>query len=128
MINMNYSAALKSLLGDVLELEGDEYCNADVLAQNWFTDKKAKNEVAEILRRFHLDESAIEAQAIKISASELEIIDKRLMWLEARRNRAIRNITEYRESFARKVREASGRIIEGGSVMRLENPGGQKTA
>ena len=32
------------------------------------------------------------------------------MSLEARRNRAIRNIAEYRESFARKVREGSGRI------------------
>ncbi len=127
MINMHYSAALKSLLCDVLELEGDEYRYA-VLAQAWFTDKKAKKEVAEILRRFHLDESAIEAQAIRSLASELEILDKRLMSLEARRNRAIRNIAEYRESFARKVREGSGRIIEGDSVMRLENPTGQKSA
>ncbi len=75
-----------------------------------------------------LDESAIEAQAIKILASELEILDKRLMSLEARRNRAIRNIAEYRESFGRKVREGSGRIIEGDSVIRLENPSGQKSA
>ena len=87
-----------------------------------------KKEVAEILRRFHLDESAIEAQAIRSLASELEILDKRLMSLEARRNRAIRNIAEYRESFARKVREGSGRIIEGDSVIRLENPSGQKSA
>ena len=128
MINMNYGAALKSLLRDVLELDAVDYRNAKVLAQTWFTDKKAKKEVAEILRRFHLDESAIEAQAIKSLASELEILDKRLMSLEARRNRAIRNIAEYRESFARKVREGSGRIIEGDSVIRLENPSGQKSA
>jgi hypothetical protein len=126
MINMNYSAALKSLLEDVLDAV--DYLKAEVLAQTWFTDKKAKKEVAEILRRFHLDESAIEAQAIRSLASELEILDKRLMSLEARRNRAIRNIAEYRESFARKVREGSGRIIEGDSVIRLENPSGQKSA
>src|SRR6266404_4742274 len=126
MINMNYSAALKSLLEDVLNAV--DFHKAEVLAHAWFTDKKAKNEVAEILRRFHLDESAIEAQAIKSLASELEILDKRLMSLEARRNRAIRNIAEYRESFARKVREGSGRIIEGGSAIRLENPTGQKSA
>ena len=126
MINLNYSAALRSLLEDVLGAVN--YGKAYVLAQTWFTDKKAKKEVAEILRRFHLDESAIEAQAIRSLASELEILDKRLMSLEARRNRAIRNIAEYRESFARKVREGSGRIIEGDSVMRLENPTGQKSA
>jgi hypothetical protein len=126
MINMNYSAALKSLLRDVLDAV--DFLKVDVLAQTWFTDKKAKREVAEILRRFHLDESAIEAQAIRSLASELEILDKRLMSLETRRNRAIRNIAEYRESFARKVREGSGRIIEGDSVVRLENSSGQKSA
>jgi len=126
MINMNYSAALKSLLEDVLNAV-DAY-KAEVLAHAWFTDKKAKNEVAEILRRFHLDESAIEAQAIRSLASELEILDKRLTSLEARRNRAIRNVVEYRESFARKVRQGSDRIIEADSVIRLENPSGQKSA
>jgi hypothetical protein len=126
MINMNYSAALKSLLRDVLDAV--DFLKAADLAQTWFTDKKAKNDVAKILRRFHLDESAIEAQAIKSLASELEILDKRLMSLEARRNRAIRNIAEYRESFARKVREGSARIIEGDSVIRLENSSGQKSA
>src|SRR5258705_9861007 len=90
MINMSYSAALKSLLRG--GLSAVDYDKAGLLAQNWFTDKNAKKEVAEILRRFHLDESAIEAQAIRNLAPELEIIDKRLMSLEARRNRAIRNI------------------------------------
>ena len=128
MINMHYSAALKSLLRNVLVGDVVDYDHAEVLAQTWFTDKKAKKEVAEILRRFHLDEFAIEAQAIKSVASELEILDKRLMSLETRRNRAIRNIAEYRESFARKVRESSGRIIEADSVVRLENLSGQKSA
>ena len=128
MINMHYSAALKSLLRNVLVGDVVDYDHAEVLAQTWFTDKKAKKEVAEVLRRFHLDESAIEAQAIKSVASELEILDKRLMSLETRRNRAIRNIAEYRESFARKVRESSGRIIEADSVVRLENLSGQKSA
>ena len=126
MINMNYSAALKSLLRGVLSAV--DYVKAEFLAQTWFTDKNAKKEVAEILRRFQLDESAIEAQAIRNLAPELEILDKRLMSLEARRNRAIRNIAEYRESFASKMRQGSGRIIEGDSVIRLENPSGQKSA
>ena len=90
---------------EVLATVNQQLCKlAKIIAETWFTDNKTKNEVAEILRRFHLDKSAIEAQAIKRLASELEILDKRLMSLEARRNRAIRNIAEYRESFARKVR------------------------
>ena len=125
MINMHYSAALKSLLRNVLSAV-DDYHHAEVLAQTWFTDKKAKEEVTKILRRFHLDKyPRIEAQAIKSLASELEILDKRLMSLETRRNRAIRNIAEYRESFARKVREGSGRIIEANWVDCPQNLSGQ---
>src|SRR5258708_36209365 len=48
MSNMNYSAALKSLLHDVLGAV--ESRKAEFLAQTWFTNKNAKNEVAEILR------------------------------------------------------------------------------
>jgi hypothetical protein len=125
MINMAYREALHGLLNRVLDIA--DYQEAEALAQEWFTDKKAKKQVAEILRQFNLDESAIEAEAIKSLAKELEIVDRMLMSLEGRRNRAIRSIAEYRESFAKKVREGSDRI-EGNAVIRLENPHGQKSA
>jgi hypothetical protein len=51
---------------------------------------------SEILRRFQSDETAIEAEAIKSMMPELEVLDRVLMTLEARRNRAVRGIAEYR--------------------------------
>ena len=75
-----------------------------------------------------LDEFAIAAEAIKSLAPELEMLERMLMSLESRRNRAIRGIAEYRESFAEKVREVSDRVIEGDPVLRLQRPNDQKTA
>ena len=75
--------------------------------------------MAEILGRFHLDETAIEAEAIKSLAPELEVLDRMLLTLEVRRNRALRGVAEYRESFAKRVREKSNEIIEAESFHRL---------
>jgi hypothetical protein len=125
IINTAYRTALKDLLNREL---GVDYQTAEALAGDWFTDKEAKKQVAEILRRFHLNESAIEAEAIKSLVPELDILDRMSMSLEGRRNRAIRGIAEYRESFAKKVREGSDRIIEGDPAIRLENLHGEKSA
>ena len=125
MINIVYQGSLRDLLHDVSKLDRQE---AGALAEDWFTDKKAKKQVKEILSQFQLDESAIEAEEIKRLAPELEMLDRMLTMLEGRRHRAIRGIAEYRESFAKKVRESSDRIIEGNPVVRLENPNGQKSA
>jgi hypothetical protein len=128
MINTAFRPALKKLL---LELgsqaaEPISYGEADALAFAWFTDPTAKDQVAEILTRFHLDDTAIEAEAIRSLAAELELIDRMLMTLEARRNRALRGIAEYRESFALTVRKKSDGIIEAEAVRQLtaeQSPG-----
>jgi len=112
---------LKNLLMQLWKEPGESapYQESQELAFAWFTDPKAKEDVAEILGRFQLDETAIEAEAIKSLAPELEVLDRMLMTLEARRNRALRGITEYRESFAKRVQEGSARIIEAESFLRL---------
>ena len=86
---------------------------AENLAKRWFTDEKAKKQVSALLYQFHLDESAIEAEAIRKSAADLEKIDRMLASLESRRNRALGHIAEYREVFGRRLRESSDRIIDG---------------
>ena len=91
-------------------------------------DEEVKKSVAELLRQFHLDESAIEAEAIKKLAPELETLDRMLMSLEVRRDRALRSIAEYRGSFAERVREASDRIIESEPILQLEKIAGQRSA
>ena len=48
---------------------------------------------------------AIEAQAIITVSSELELINRMLASSEARRNKALRCIAEYRDSLATQLRE-----------------------
>jgi len=121
MINTAFREALKNLLMQLWKEPGEPtpYEESQELALAWFTDPKAKEEVAEILGRYQLDETAIEAEAIKSLMPELEVLDRMLMTLEVRRNRALRGITEYRESFAKRVQEGSARIIEAESFLRL---------
>jgi len=82
------------------------------LAVRWFTDEESRLEVSRLLGNFLLDESAIEARAIRNMSSQLEWLDKMMISLEMRRDRALRQITEYRESFARRLRESAKQIIE----------------
>ena len=121
MINTAFRPAVETLLERVWKEPGEPtpYEESQELALAWFTDPKAKEKVAEILGRFHLDETAIEAEAIKSLMPELEVLDRMLMTLEARRNRALRGIAEYRVSFAKRVREGIDRIIEAEPLLRL---------
>jgi hypothetical protein len=125
IINSAFRSALQNLLKQLLRQAGQyEYeveDEAQTLAQSWFTDQEAKNQVAEILSGFDLDESAIEAEAIRRSSSDLELLDRMLTSLESRRNKALGCVAEYRASLAHQLRESADRIIDGKGVLRLED-------
>jgi hypothetical protein len=123
IINNASRVALQCLLRELMwsPEHPRHHAEADALAIEWFSNQQAKNEVAAIFRRFHLDESAIEAEAIRRLSTELEVLDRMLTSLESRRDRAIRSIADYQDRFAKRVREVSNRIIEGDPVVRLEN-------
>jgi tRNA(Glu) U13 pseudouridine synthase TruD len=136
IINSAFRGALKNLLEQFLgqanedafdvEDEADEDAfdvedEAEDLAQAWFTDQEAKKQVSEILARFDLDESAIEAEAIRRSSSDLELLDRMLTSLESRRNKALGCVAEYRVSLGQQLRESADRIIDGKGVLRLED-------
>jgi hypothetical protein len=93
----------------------------DAVSRDWFSKPEARKEVLELLNKFHLDESAIEAEAIRKRFSELEMLDRMLTMLELRLNKALRSIADYRDSFATQVREVSNRVIEGDPVIRLKS-------
>src|SRR5215813_6087618 len=80
IINSAFRRALEHVLMQLLKGPGEydyEVENqAQALAQSWFTDQEAKKEVSELLSRFELDESAIEAEAIRRSSSDLELLDR----------------------------------------------------
>jgi hypothetical protein len=131
IINSAFRSALQSLLNQLLTQAnkdpfdvGDE---AEALAQAWFTDQEVKKQVSEILSRFGLDESAIEAEAIRRSSSDLELLDKMLTSLESRRDKALGCVAEYRASLAHQLRESADRIIDGKGVLRLEDAASERS-
>jgi hypothetical protein len=80
--------------------------------ERWSTDSKAKKEVAELLRKVRLDDFSIEAEAIRLSSSDLELLDRMLSAYESRRNKALRSIEDYRVGFANTVRKSSDRVLQ----------------
>src|SRR5262249_59293432 len=97
------------------------------LAHAWFTDKEAQKRVSETLSRFDLDESAIEAEAIRRSFSDLELLDRMLTSLGSRRNKALGCVAEYRASLAHQLRESAGRFVDGKGVLRLEDAASKRS-
>ena len=131
IINSAFRSALEDLLVQLLKGPG-QYDNevedeAEALAHAWFTDQEAKKQVSETLSRFDLDESAIEAEAIRRSSSDLELLDRMLTSLETRRNKAFGCVAEYRASLAHQLRESADRIIDGKGTLRLEHPSSRRS-
>jgi hypothetical protein len=115
IINLAFRAALEKLGFQFLRAPGqfesvrDE---AEELADEWFSNDDAKKKMSDLLASFDLDESAIEAEAIRSSAADIELLDKLLASLESRRDKALRRIAEYRNDFGREMRKASKAIID----------------
>ena len=124
IINAAFSSALEDLLVRLRPPGQQDFEAGDParrLAHAWFTDKAAKKQVLEILGRFDLDESAIEAEAIRRSSADLELLDRMLTSLESRRNKALGCVAEYRASLAHQLRQSADRVIDGKGVLRLED-------
>src|SRR5215468_673482 len=129
IINSAFRRALEDLLVQLRQPGQQDFEARDParkLAHAWFTDKEAQKQVSETLRRFDLDESAIEAEAIGKSSSELELLDRMLTSLESRRNKALGCVAEYRASLAHQLRESAERIIDGKGVLRLEDAASER--
>jgi len=131
IINSAFGSALQSLLNQLLRQAnkdpfdvGDE---AEALAQAWFTDQEVKKQVSEILSRSDLDESAIEAEAIRRSSSDLELLDRMLTSLESRRDKALGCVAQYRASLAQQLRDSADRIIDAKGVLRLEDAASKRS-
>src|SRR5947207_1048573 len=78
IINSAFRSALQNVLTQVLrqpgQYEHEVEDEAEALAQAWFTDQEVKKRVSELLSGVELDESAIEAEAIRRSSSDLELL------------------------------------------------------
>ena len=109
IMNIAFKEALRALLEPQLDYDDDR---VNDLAERWFNDPAARAEVVEVLGELKLDESAIEAEAIRISSASLEGIDRMLAAAESRRTRAFRNIEDCRVSFAKTIRTVSDRALQ----------------
>jgi hypothetical protein len=127
IINTAFRPALENLLRQLMRPPGlffDDLQNdrVNALALAWFSDPQCKDEVTENLREFHLDDFAIEAEAIRISARDLEPLDRMVTSLEVRRDKVLRSIAEYRYTFAKQLRQTSDRLLENNDgVLRLDH-------
>jgi hypothetical protein len=119
-INSRYRVALESLLERVCrqsEIEED----IEDLARQWFGgDQKDKQAVLEQLRYFGLNEDAIEAEAMRIMAVDLENFDRMLTMAEWRLDKALRSLAEFRGVLGRDLRASAERVIDG-EVLALGN-------
>ncbi|WMT72528.1 hypothetical protein [Bradyrhizobium sp. Ash2021] len=97
----------------------DQELDAEDLARSWFDNKKAQTRVAKLLRKFQMDEGAIDAEAFRKSAEDLERLDRMLTALEFRRDKALRCIAEYRQLLSKQLRQAGDRILDNDDVPRL---------
>jgi hypothetical protein len=117
IINLAFRGALEELAVQLLRNPGQSKFQlkdeAEKLAEAWFSEDSAKEKISQLLNYFDLDESAIEAEAIRRSAADIELLDRLLTSLESRRDKALRRIAEYRGDLGRQMRNAAERIIEG---------------
>jgi hypothetical protein len=124
IINAAFLAALRGILEQLLNRRDYEFPYhheqaADDLARDWFENKKAKSEVAALLRKFGLDEAAIEAEAFRSRADDLERLERMLALAEVRRDRALRSVADFRESLAEQIEQRTDRILDHDEGMRL---------
>jgi hypothetical protein len=123
IINAAFRAALQTVLTQLMREPAQHAClvkdGAEKLARRWFSNPDAKKKIAGVLREFELDETAIEAEAIRESAEDLERIDRLLASSEVRRDKALFCVAQYRGDFGTLLRETSDRMIEG-KVLELE--------
>jgi hypothetical protein len=126
------NAAFKNALSDIVyrlagepEMDTPEREWYEDIIIDWFSKPEARKEVLQLLAKFRLDEFAIEAEAIRSVFSDLEALDRMLTLQESRRDKALRSIADYRDGFAKQVREVSNRVIEADPVIQLENRAGR---
>jgi hypothetical protein len=121
IINSGFRSALQNLLRQLLQPgQYSVEAKAQALAQAWFTDQEAKKAVSDLLNSFELDETAIEAEAIRRSSAHLELLDRMLSSLESRRDKALYCVAQYRASLAHQLRDSADRVIARKDVLQLQ--------
>jgi hypothetical protein len=115
ILNSAYRSALGNLLRSVCREPGlAVFGEEGELAHQWFgNDQNAKQVVLQKLAYFGLDEHAIEAEAMRSRAPDLEKFDRLLASREWRLDKALLSFTEFRGGLRRQLRETAEKLIDG---------------
>ena len=81
-----------------------------------------------ILDGFHLDETSIEAEAIKILGPELETWERMVSSLEERRNRTLDTLWRVQARVANRAREISESLVAAEKTVSSDRPGDHSEA
>ena len=124
LINGALGTALEKVLNQILPREDfethlDLQHAAEELARQWFTSDAVKATVAELLATYQLDLTTLEAQAYCQCAEALEGLDRWLMMLMARWDKALGGLAIYRQSMAKLLRRRTEEILEHDEVPML---------
>ena len=132
IVNAAFRDALVHVLTECLTKPGKLQLDLDdqvqTLALAWFKNEQGKKRVAKTLNESGFDEYAIEGEAIRRSSSALELLNRMLASLEARRDKALRCIGDYRDGWGRQLRGLSDRMIEGQDVPVLVHASSEESA
>jgi hypothetical protein len=83
------------------------------LSWQWLgKDSDAKAKVSELLGQHQLDETAIEAEAFRMRAEDLEKLDYMLSRAELRREKLLTGIAAYRDALGKRVRQVSDQMLK----------------
>jgi hypothetical protein len=124
IVNNSRLAALRRILEQLLchpdtDVPYDDEQAPEDIAHSWFDNKNARTGVAKLLRKFQMDEGAIEAEAFRLCSEDVERLDRMLTALEFRRDKALRCIAEYRQILSKQLQQAADRILDNDDVPRL---------
>jgi hypothetical protein len=119
VINANVRSGLERLLRSLMPQTESEMDlvqwlrEIHRLAGQWFGDERDKKEFLEILEKFKLEESAIEAAAVESAAPHLERIDRLIASLKRQLREALYLLAELRGGLGRQLHAKVERIIDG---------------
>jgi len=90
ILNSSRLAALRGILEQLVPHQEYEVHQrvVDDLTRGWFENNNVKTKVAKLLRKFQMDEAAIEAEAFRLCSEDFERLDRMLTLAEVRRESA----------------------------------------
>ena len=107
-------SALRQILEQLINTYGHAIPDLDdpppVLAARYFNEEKIREQVLGVFASFGIPEAAIEAQALKDEMPFLDVIERQLGSLEARRDKALACFAACRDSF--QLEQSGTRMLE----------------